>query len=190
MTEPLTPAFDDDGAERGERAERRWAGVATIIVTLLVVMAVFAGVHEATMPQSRVETVDPAALHLRGEFVESNLGSALEPDGSVTVRAIGQQYSFTPPCILVPTDTPITFRLTSADVVHGFLITGTAINLMLVPGYVSSIPARFSTPAERHMPCHEFCGLGHEGMWGSIKIIDKAAFAQMAATARRLSCVH
>jgi len=190
MTDPVAPGIDDDGAEPGERAERRWASVATIIVTLLVVMAVFAGVHEASMPQSRVETVDPGALHLRGEFVESNLGSALEPDGSVTVRAIGQQYSFTPPCILVPTDTPITFRLTSADVVHGFLITGTAINLMLVPGYVSNIPARFSTPGERHMPCHEFCGLGHEGMWGRIKIIDKAAFTRMAADARRLNCVQ
>ena len=89
-------------------------------------MAVFAGVHQAVLPQSRVETADPRTLHLRGEFIESNLGSALQPDGSVVVRAIGQQYSFTPQCILVPTDTPITFRVTSADVVHGFLITGTS----------------------------------------------------------------
>ena len=190
MTEPLTPAVGDDGAERSERVERHWATVAVGILVVLVVTAVFAGVHEASMPQSRVETADPRTLHLRGEFIESNLGSALEPDGSVTVRAIGQQYSFTPQCILLPTDTPITFRLTSADVVHGFLITGTTINLMLVPGYISSIPARFSTPGDRHMPCHEFCGLGHEGMWGRIKIIDKAAFTQMAANARKLSCVE
>ena len=190
MTEALAPASGDDGGERSERAEHHWATVAVIILVVLVVMAVFAGVHQASMPQSRVETADPRTLHLHGEFIESNLGSALEPDGSVTVRAIGQQYSFTPQCILVPTDTPITFRLTSADVVHGFLITGTAINLMLVPGYISSIPARFSTQGERHMPCHEFCGLGHEGMWGRIKIIDKAAFTRMAADARRLSCVE
>jgi cytochrome c oxidase subunit II len=188
--EPLTPAVGDEGAERSERVERHWAIVAISILVVLVVMAVFAGVHEASMPQSRVETADPRSLHLRGEFIESNLGSALEADGSVTVRAIGQQYSFTPQCILVPADTPITFRVTSADVVHGFLITGTAINLMLVPGYVSSIPARFSTPGERHMPCHEFCGLGHEGMWGRIKIIDKATFTRIAADARRLSCVE
>src|SRR5208282_3804214 len=132
-------------------------------------------------PQSRVETVDPRALHLGGEFIESNLGSALEPDGSVTVRAIGQQYSFTPSCILVPTDTPITFRATSADVVHGFLIDGTNVNLMLVPGYVSSLETRFATTGERPMPCHEFCGLGHEGMWGRIKIIDRIAFLRLAA---------
>ena len=72
-----------------------------------------------------------------GEFIESNLGSAVEADGSVTVRAIGQQYSFTPQCVVVPADTPITFRATSADVVHGLLIEGTNINTMLVPGYVS-----------------------------------------------------
>ena len=192
MTDSLSPPLPpspDDGADRIERVERRWAAVAIAVLVLLVVMAVFAGLQQATMPQSRVETVDPRTLHLGGEFIESNLGSALEPDGSVTVRAIGQQYSFTPQCILVPTDTPITFRVTSADVVHGFLITGTAVNLMLVPGYVASLPARFETPGERYMPCHEFCGMGHEGMWGKIKVLDKAAFLQMAATAKRLSCV-
>jgi cytochrome c oxidase subunit II len=90
----------------------------------------------------------------------------------------------------VPTDTSVTFRATSADVVHGFLIDGTNINLMLVPGYVSSLGARFERPGERLMPCHEFCSVGHEGMWGRIKIIDKAAFARLAAEQRRLSCVE
>jgi cytochrome c oxidase subunit II len=179
----------DQDENRRERLEHRWAAVATSIITLLIVMAVFAGVHQAVLPQSRVATADPRTLHLSGEFIEGNLGSDPQPDGAVIVRAIGQQYSFTPQCILVPADTPITFRVTSGDVVHGFLITGTSINLMLVPGYISSIPARFSTPGERHMPCHEFCGFGHEGMWGRIKVIDKAEFARLAADTRRLSCV-
>jgi cytochrome c oxidase subunit II len=176
--------------DRADRVERRWAAVAVAILALLVVMATFAAVHLGTMPQRRLETVDPRTLHITGEFIDSNLGSAVEPDGSVTVRAIGQQYSFTPSCILVPADTPITFRATSADVVHGLLITGTNINLMLVPGYVSSLEARFASPGERLMPCHEFCSVGHEGMWGRIKIVDQAAFAQMAASRRRLSCVE
>lgn len=188
MTESL--ASDDDGADRVARVERRWAAVAVVVVALMVVVAVFAGVHQATMPQSRVETADPRTLHLAGEFIESNLGSALEPDGAVIVRAIGQQFSFTPHCMLVPTDTPVTFRATSADVVHGFLITGTGVNLMLVPGYISSLTVRFATPGERNMPCHEFCGLGHEGMWAKVKVVDKSAFLQMAAGARRLSCVQ
>jgi len=180
----------DDGADRAERVEHSWALVSIVILALLVVIAAFAALYHGAMPQSRVETADPRTLHLGGEFIESNLGSALEPDGTVTVRAIGQQYSFTPSCILVPTNTPVTFRATSADVVHGFLIDGTNINLMLVPGYISSLGGRFDTPGERLMPCHEFCSVGHEGMWGRIKIIDKAAFVRMAAERRRLSCVE
>ncbi len=192
MTEPLfSPAPPrDEGAERAERVEHRWAAVSIAVLVVLVVIATFAALHLAAVPQSRVETVDPRTLHLDGEFIESNLGSALEPDGSVTVRAIGQQYSFTPSCVVVPTATPVTFRATSADVVHGFLITGTNLNLMLVPGYVSSLEARFETPGEHLMPCHEFCSVGHEGMWGKIKVLDKAAFARMATDRRRLSCVE
>jgi cytochrome c oxidase subunit II len=128
-------------------------------------------------------------LHLAGEFIESNLGSSLEQDGSVTVRAIGQQYSFTPQCVLVPTDTPVTIRATSSDVVHGFLIGGTNFNTMLVPGYITTIPVRFAAPGEHHLPCHEFCGTGHEGMWGNIVAIDRREFLRRAATQRRLDCV-
>jgi len=197
MTPPVAPVAPsaappphEDGADQAERVERRWAALSIVILVLLVVLAAFAGLRQAAMPQSRVETADPRRLHLEGEFIDSNLGSALEADGSVTVRGIGQQYSFTPPCIVVPAATPVRFRLTSADVTHGFLIAGTTINLMLVPGYTSSLAAQFDTPGERLMPCHEFCGTGHEGMWGRIRVVDKTTFAQMAANSRRLRCVE
>ena len=177
------------GHDRSEQVERRWATISIVIVSLLVVMAAFAGIHQATMPQTRIETVDPRTLHIAGEFIESNLGSAVEADGSVTVRAVGQQYSFTPQCIVVPTDTPVTFRATSADVVHGFLIEHSNVNTMLVPGYISTITTRFAKPAEVYMPCHEFCGVGHEGMWARIKIVDKTEFQKLTADRRRLDCV-
>jgi cytochrome c oxidase subunit 2 len=171
------------------RIERRWATLSIAIVGVLVGMAAFIGIHQAAMPQGHVETADPKTLHLSGEFIESNLGSAVEPDGSVTVRAIGQQYSFTPQCVVVPAETPINFRATSADVVHGLLIEGTNINTMLVPGYVSVLPIRFRAPGEHMMPCQEFCGIGHQGMWGKVKVVDKSAFLSMTATRRRLTCV-
>jgi cytochrome c oxidase subunit 2 len=179
----------EHGPDRAMQVERRWAALSIGIIVLLIAMAAFAGIHQAVMPQTRIETVDPRTLHIAGEFIESNLGSAVEADGSVTVRAVGQQYSFTPQCILIPTDTPITFRATSADVVHGFLIQHTNVNTMLIPGYVSTTTTRFAAPAESYMPCHEFCGVGHEGMWGRIKVIDKAAFLKLAADRRRLDCV-
>ncbi len=176
------------GAAVAERVERRWAAVAVLIIVFLAGMAAFAGIHQATMPQPVVETIDPTTLHLGGEFIESNLGTAVEADGSVTVRAIGQQYSFNPPCIVVPAETPVTIRATSADVVHGLLVQGTNINTMLVPGYVSIQTATFNQPGDHLMPCQEFCSVGHEGMWGKVRVIDKQQFLTEVADKRRLSC--
>ena len=189
MTVQDSPRDGHHGAEIAARIERRWAMLAVAIVVMMALLAAFAGIHRATMPQPRVETIDPSRLHLAGEFVEANLGSALEADGAVTVRAIGQQYSFTPACILVPSDTPITLRATSADVVHGILIQGTNVNTMLVPGYVSEQLMRFTGTGDYLMPCQEFCSFGHEGMWGKVSVIDKADFANRAKGGGRLSCV-
>ncbi|MGA7811751.1 cytochrome C oxidase subunit II [Caballeronia sp.] len=173
------------------RIERKWATVMVIIVSVLVAMVIFTGLHWAMMPPSRVETIRPETLNVSGEFIESNLGSAVEADGSVTVRIVAQQYSFTPQCLLVPTDTPITFRATSADVVHGFLVTHTNINTMVEPGYISTFKTTFTKPGDHLMPCHEFCGTGHQSMWAHVQVIDKATFLQMANAngSRRLSCV-
>jgi cytochrome c oxidase subunit II len=188
MTNGSSPTRSDS-ANIAARIERRWAAISVAIIAILAGLAAYAGIHQATMPQSQVETIDPTTLHLDGEFIESNLGSAIEPDGSVTVRVIGQQYSFTPQCIVVPTDTSIILRATSPDVVHGFLIEGTNINTMLVPGYISVLPVRFKKPGEHLMPCHEYCGVGHEGMWGKVQVIDKLDFLRLSTKKRRLNCV-
>jgi cytochrome c oxidase subunit 2 len=185
----MTVQDGNHGAEIAARIEKRWATISIAVIAVLVVVAAFAGIHQMTMPQGRVEITDPTRLHLAGEFVESNLGTATEPDGSVTVRAIGQQYSFTPACILVPAETPIRLRATSADVVHGILIQGTNVNTMLVPGYISEQFMRFEKTGDYLMPCQEFCSFGHEGMWGKVRVIDKAEFASRAKNGGRLSCV-
>jgi cytochrome c oxidase subunit II len=186
----MTAETDHNPSEAvAARVERRWATVSIVIIGVLVGMAAVAGIHQATMPQGHVETADPRTLHLSGEFIESNLGSEIQSDGSVIVRAIGQQYSFTPQCLVVPAETPITLRATSADVVHGLLIEGTNINTMLVPGYVSELPIQFNGAGEHVMPCQEFCGVGHQGMWAKVKVVDKTAFLNMMAGRRRLTCV-
>ncbi len=179
-----------DAAATAARVERRWASVAIVIVVLLTAVAAFAGIYHATMPQPQVETIDPKTLQLGGEFVETNLGSAAEPDGSVTVRVVGQQYAFVPACILVPAETPIRLRGTSPDVIHGLLIEGTKINTMLVPGYVSELSLRFDQPGEHLMPCQEFCSVGHQGMWARVKVVTRQEFAAAANGHPRVSCVQ
>ena len=128
-------------------AERRWTMVVGFIIALLVAMMIVTGLQWGSMPPSRVETVNVKTLHIDGEFVESNLGTALGADGKVIVRLVAQQYSFVPPCILVPADMPVTFRGTSSDAVHGFIVGTTNANTMLIPGFVATFTTTFRRPA-------------------------------------------
>lgn len=159
------------------------AGMLVIMMTVIVAT----GITGALRPSSNVEVVDPQTLHLHGEFVESNLGTAVEPDGSVTVRIIAQQYDFVPNCIRVPVGTPVKFRLTSADVVHGFLLPDTNVNTMVVPGFVAEVRTSFTAAGEYVMPCHEFCGLGHQAMWAHVSVVPKEQFANLTPV-ERMSC--
>ena len=170
-------------------AERRWSVVVGVIIALLVLMMVVTGLHWASMPPSRVETIDVKTVHLRGEFVESNLGSALEADGRVVVRLIAQQYSFVPACIVVPAGMPVTFRGTATDAIHGFIVGRTNANTMLVPGFVATFTTTFRTPGEHLMPCHEYCGIGHEAMWARVQVLPAAEFMARARESERMSCV-
>lgn len=188
---PTTPTPDSDRSEQvAAKAEYRWALFVIAIIALLLGMIVFTSLHWVMMPTRRIETINPSTLHLEGEFTEGNLGSAPEPDGSVTVRIVGQQYSFTPQCILVPDRTPIKFRVTSADVIHGFIIDKTNVNVMLEPGYISVFDTTFQQPGEHVMPCHEYCSVGHAGMWARVKVIDKDRFFRQAQSTRRQNCVQ
>jgi cytochrome c oxidase subunit 2 len=170
-------------------AERRWAYIVMAIIALLVLMMVVTGLHWASMPPSRVETVDVKTLHIRGEFVETNLGTTMSPDGKVTVRLIAQQYSFVPQCIVVPADMPVTFRGTATDTIHGFVIGKTNANTMLMPGFVATFTTTFPRRGELLMPCHEYCGTGHEAMWARVQVLPAQEFLSKARGGERLSCV-
>jgi cytochrome c oxidase subunit II len=146
------------------------------------------------------DAVDPATLHLSGEFVESNLGTAVEPDGSVTVRLIAQRFNFVPSCVLVPAGVSVRFRITSADVVHRFSFPDDARSdntggnrynpnnaIEVVPGHVSESQIKFAQLGERSAPCHEFCGPGHFDMRSRIRVVANNQFTH-AEPQERFTC--
>jgi cytochrome c oxidase subunit 2 len=172
-----------------EAAERRWTMIVGAIIVVLIGMMIVTGLHWAAMPPSRVETVDVRTLHIKGEFIENNLGTALESDGRIIVRLLAQQYSFEPQCIVVPNDMPVTFRGTSSDAIHGFVIGGSNANTMLIPGFIATFTTTFSRTGEHLMPCHEYCGTGHEAMWARVQVVSQQEFLERIRNASRLTCV-
>jgi cytochrome c oxidase subunit 2 len=95
------------------------------------------------------------------------------PDGRVIVSIVGMTFAFQPAEIRVPANRPISFRLTSTDVQHGFQIVSTNANTMVIPGYVSEFTTVFKRPGEYLIVCNEYCGVGHHLM--SSKLIVEAA---------------
>ena len=172
----------------GDSAEKGWAVVSISLIGLVLAVIVFTGIHWASMPPSGIEPIDPTTLHVSGEFVEENLGAQLRPDQSVIVRLIGQQFSFNPQCVVVPVATSITFRGTSADVVHGFLVTGTNANAMLVPGYITTFTTQFPSVGDHLMPCHEYCGTGHAAMWAHVRVVPSEEFQKLLASHAGARC--
>jgi cytochrome c oxidase subunit 2 len=167
--------------------ERRWFFVMASMLGIMLAVIVLTGVGQMLHPLSDVETIDPATLHLRGEFVENNLGAAIEPNGSVTVRMLAEQYMFVPQCVTIPADTPVHFRLTSPDVTHGFFVTGTNTNAMVVPGFITDVRTQFARTGKYEMPCDEFCGYGHHGMAARVVVVSKDVFQKLRQT-EKVSC--
>jgi cytochrome c oxidase subunit 2 len=157
-----------------QKAEFRWGAIVGGAVAIIVAVICVSSFVMALHPPSHVETIDPATLSESKEFAENNLGARVNPDGSVTVRIIAAQFAFVPRCIPVPQGRPVTIRITSPDVIHGFLIAGTNANTMVVPGYVSELHTVFNEAGDHLMPCHEYCGLGHSEMWSLVRVIPPA----------------
>jgi cytochrome c oxidase subunit II len=120
--------------------------------------------------------VDPLSLHLSGEFVENNLGTEQDADGSVTVRMIAQQYLFVPHCILVPAGVPVHLRITSADAVHSLAFNGTEYAVKVLPGTISVAELQFPRPGEYKTVCREFCGAGHYAMRSALNVVPRDQF--------------
>jgi cytochrome c oxidase subunit 2 len=189
ISNPLRQRLPDGVVPEEEitRVENRWVAIMLAMLAVMMAVIVVTGITHSLHPPSNVETIDPTTLHLSGEFAESNLGTAAEPDGSVIVRLVAEQYAFVPDCSRVPVDTPVKFRITSTDVVHGFLLPATNVNTMVVPGFVAEVRTSFSRPGVYSMPCNEFCGSGHHGMWAKVKVVPKDQFTQLASN-ERTSC--
>ena len=76
----------------------------------------------------------------------------------------------------VAKDEPVEFRVTSADVNHGFGIYDPDMRLVAqtqaMPGYTNKIHYTFTKEGTYKLLCMEYCGIGHHEMTAEIKVGD------------------
>lgn len=114
----------------------------------------------------RAGAVDPATVFSTPPFDEPGLRQTGE--GTFEAVVIGQAWVFRPDTLRIPLGAEVTFLATTPDVLHGFHVAGTRLNMMLIPGQISRATYRFETPGEFMVLCHEYCGLGHHNMHAKI----------------------
>jgi len=141
-----------------------WLGAIMLVAFggALIFASVAMGIH---LP-GRAGLLDPQQLASTAPFDQPGVRQT-GPNQYEAVM-IGRVWSFEPAEIRVPAGAEVTFIVATPDVIHGFAIEGTRINMMLIPGQVSKNSYTFTEPGEHLLICHEYCGLNHHTMFGKV----------------------
>ncbi|MFX3673581.1 MAG: cytochrome c oxidase subunit II [Paenisporosarcina sp.] len=148
--------------------EKIWLGfgIVSLIVFLSIVgVSAFANDHT---PSGGMETIDPKKVNETAPF--NKPGVTQLNDDMYQVAIVAMAFGYTAPDLKVPVGKEIIFKLTSTDVVHSFTIDNTKVNMMVVPGQVTTKSYTFDKPGKYLILCNEYCGSGHHFMSTEIEV--------------------
>jgi cytochrome c oxidase subunit 2 len=89
------------------------------------------------------------------------------------VHFLAKMWAFQPTRVRVPVGSTLDIYVTSKDVTHGLQITGTNVNLMVVPSVITNARVHFGKPGLFPIVCHEYCGAAHQNMNAVIEASDQ-----------------
>lgn len=98
-------------------------------------------------------------------------------DAKQVVNVVGHQWYWQMSSKKIIADEPVEFRVTSADVNHGFAIYSPEpafrilVQTQAMPGYYNKILYTFKTPGTYTVDCLEYCGLGHSAMTTTFQVV-------------------
>src|ERR1051325_2711908 len=135
---------------------------------------------------------------LGADFVEGK-AAASHDDPALTVDVTGHQWWWqieypgalpkdritTANELHVPVGRTVQIRLRAADVIHSFWVPNLNGKRDLIPGYVSTVWFRATTPGVYRGQCAEFCGLQHAKMALYVIAEDSASFERWKQTAQQ-----
>jgi cytochrome c oxidase subunit 2 len=166
------------------RFERIWIVASLVLIVGFIATVTYGAVGAGVqMVDDSGGTVEPDSLDQHPQF--STPGVYQSGPNEYDVYVVARQFRFQPGTaepIRVPAGSTITFHVTSADVVHGFEVVGTNVNLMAIPGQVGEVTVRFEQPAEHGLVCHEYCGANHHSMAGQLVVVPSDQYEHTPPT--------
>ncbi|SES79615.1 cytochrome c oxidase subunit 2 [Oceanobacillus limi] len=161
--------------------EKIWLvfGIGSLIVFLLILG--YGAFWQGTHPQSHGATIDPNNIESHEAFQPENLGLTKVEEDKYIVNIVASAFNYNlgvheegAPVrkIRIPKGSTVLFQVTTPDVVHGFNVAGTNVNMMVEPGYISSLETVLDNPGEYTIVCNEYCGVGHHMMYATVEVYE------------------
>ncbi|WP_422124383.1 cytochrome c oxidase subunit II [Planococcus sp. X10-3] len=148
------------------RYEKLWLIIGSFILFVFLSIVAIQTFFLDMGPPSHAEMIDPQMVRESEIFADAELREI--GDNEYEIAIIAEMFAFQPGDLEIPVGATVHFTLASPDVTHGFKITDTNVNVMVVPGHISKISHTFDEPGEYLILCNEYCGLGHEFMASTI----------------------
>lgn len=166
--------------------EKNWMRISAALLVMFAAIITVAGFTMGFEVPGADEEVDPATFTETAPWNEPGLRPI--GDNEYEAYVIARAWSFEPRELTVPVGAKVTIYVSSPDLQHGFKITDTNINMMVVPGQVSVLSHTFEDIGSFDYICHEYCGTGHAQMFGTVNVVaslpeDEAAASDEASDA-------
>lgn len=161
--------------------EKIWLTLGVGSLALFLVIIGFAAFWKGTHPQSHIEIIDPQNVEAHDSFKPENLGLREVADGKYIVNIVASAFNYDlgkdadgnpVKTIRVPKGSTVLYQITTTDVVHGFNVAGTNVNMMVEPGHISRYEAVMKNAGEFTIVCNEYCGIGHHIMYGTVEVYE------------------
>ncbi|MDM5333377.1 cytochrome c oxidase subunit II [Ureibacillus composti] len=152
--------------------EKWWLSFgAAMLVAFLVIVGVSA-FHNGTHPNSSKWTINYEKVDEIAPFNQPGVHKVEDKDWDYEVVLVASAFSYNPMDIEIPVGSKVKFIATTKDVIHGFEVAGTNINMMLEPGYVSEYVTTVDKVGEFLIVCNEYCGTGHAMMYSKLMVVN------------------
>jgi cytochrome c oxidase subunit II len=156
-----------------EAYEKLFLGLAVVVLVVFMGAIFWSVAVQGIVLPAPVQQVDPNTVASTAPFDQPGVKQVGPNEYEVVMTA--KIWAFTPNEVTVPVGAKVKFIMTPLDVIHGFKIMREPVNVMLIPGQVSVVEHTFTEPGTYTYICHEYCGAGHQGMYGTITVTESAA---------------
>ncbi|WP_394119859.1 cytochrome c oxidase subunit II [Planococcus donghaensis] len=150
------------------RYEKLWLIIGSLILVVFLAILAIQTFYLEMGPPSHAEMMDPQEVRESELFADAELTEI--GDNEYEIAIVAEMFAFQPGDLEIPAGATVHFTLASPDVTHGFKITDTNVNVMVVPGHISKVSHTFNEAGEYLILCNEYCGLGHEFMANTITV--------------------